>query len=266
MKICFSKSGNTTLRLFVFLIVYLLLFFHKHIKTSDHQEAIRSCSRYEFFTSDFIDTCEDIQSLMTQLTINHYSISKLKYQNLNSFSCLLLLLSGDISLNPGPVHQDTLQCLNAWNVLKNRGLHFIHLNILLPKIEELRYIAKSTNAAVIGICESKLDASVLNPEISIDNYKILHCDRNRQCGGVACYVRNYLSYNPLSAFPHEVENIFFEILLRNSKTITVGTIYRFPNQSNFLEILNDNMNKIDSVNNEIYILGDFNINLYINVS
>ena len=45
------------------------------------------------------------------------------------------------------------------------GLHFIHLNIpsLLPKIEELRYIAESTNATAIGICESKL---VLDPEIS----------------------------------------------------------------------------------------------------
>ena len=33
-----------------------------------------------------------------------------------------------------------------------------------------------------------------------------------------------------------------------------------------MEILNDNLNKIDSVNNEIYIIGDFNINLYINDS
>ena len=226
MKIWFSKSGNITLRLFVFLIVYLLLFLHKHIKTSDHQETIRSCSRYQLFTSDFIHTCEDIQSLITLLTINHYSTSKLKYQNLNSFSHLLLLLSGDISLNPGPVHQDTLQYLNEWNVFKNRGLHFIHLNInsLSPKIEELRYIAKSTNGSFIDICESKLEDSVLDPEISIDNYKILRCDRNRQGGGVASYVRNDLSYHTLSVFPREAENIFFEILLPNSKPITVGTI------------------------------------------
>ena len=202
----------------------------------------------------------------TQLTINHFSISKLKYKNLNSFSQLLLLLSGDISLNPGPVHQGTLQCSNEWNVFKNRGLHFIHLNInsLLPKIEELRFIAKSTNAAVIGICESKLDASVLEQEINIDNYKILRCDRNRHGGGVACYIGNDLSYNILSVFPCEIENIFFEILLPNSKPVIVGTIYRPPSQNNFLELLNSNMNKINSVDNEIYILGDFNINLFLN--
>ena len=96
---------------------------------------------------------------------------------------------------------------------------------MLPKIEELCYITKFTNAAIIGICESKLDASVLDPELNLDYYKILHCDRNRQGGGVACYVRNDLSYNTLSVFPREVENIFFEILLPNSKPITVGAIY-----------------------------------------
>ena len=44
----------------------------------------------------------------------------------------------------------------------------------------------------------------------------------------------------------------------------VGIIYCTPGQGNFLEVLNDNMNKIDSVNNEIYILDNFNLNLYLN--
>ena len=57
---------------------------------------------------------------------------------------------------------------------------------------------------------------MLEQEISIDNYKILRCDRNRHDGGVTCYIRNDLSYNILSVFPCEIENIFFEILLLNS--------------------------------------------------
>ena len=73
LKIWLNKSGNITLRLFLFLFVYLLLFLQKHIKTPDYQEAIRSYSRHKFFTSDLIDTYEDIQSLITQLTIDHYS-------------------------------------------------------------------------------------------------------------------------------------------------------------------------------------------------
>ena len=52
---------------------------------------------------------------------------------------------------------------NGWNSFKKKGLNFIHLNInsLLPKIEELCFIAKSTNAAVIGNCESKLDKKLV---------------------------------------------------------------------------------------------------------
>ena len=129
----------------------MLLFFHKHMKIPDHHEVIRSCSIYEFSTFEYIDTFENIQSLGTQPTINHFSISKVKYKNLNCFSQLLLLLSSDLNLNLGPVYQGTRQCSNKWNVFKSRSLHFIHLiiNSSLSKIEELHFNAKSTNAAVM---------------------------------------------------------------------------------------------------------------------
>ena len=117
--------------------------------------------------------CYDFQFLVTRMNSTFYSGSKLKYRNLSSYFYLLILLSGDISLNTGPTHQRKLQCLNEWNIFKSRDLHFIHPNInsVLPKIEELRIIAKSTNAAIIGISESKLDESVLEPENEIDDQR-----------------------------------------------------------------------------------------------
>ena len=101
-----------------------------------------------------------------------FSISKLQYRNSNSYFNLLLLLSGDISLNPGPLHNNQLQPQGEWSAFNSRGLHFIHLSVnsFLPKIDELRNIAKLSNAAVIGISESKLDDSVLSSEIHIDDY------------------------------------------------------------------------------------------------
>ena len=97
---------------------------------------------------------------------------------------------------------------------------------MLPKIGELRHIAKLTNAAVIGISESKLDYSLLTSEIQIDEYDLLRCDRNIHGKEVACYIRNDLSYNVKSYFPKDIENIFFELLLPTvtSKPIVVGTI------------------------------------------
>ena len=83
---------------------------------------------------------------------------------------LLILLSGDVSLNIVTTHQHKQQCLKKWN---------ININTLLPELEKLRIIAKSTNVAVTGIRESKLDESVLENEIQIDDSEFLRCDRNR---------------------------------------------------------------------------------------
>ena len=71
-------------------------------------------------------------------------------------------------------------------IFKHRGLHFLQLslNSLLPKIDEVRHIARLTNVAVIGISESKLDDSVSASETQIDEYDLLRCDRNRHGGGV----------------------------------------------------------------------------------
>ena len=131
-------------------------------------------------------------------------------------------------------------------MFRNRDLHFVHFNIncLLLKIKKLCHIAKSTNTAIIDISASELDVTVLEPGISIENYKILDCDRNRHSGGVACYVKNNSIYNPLSVFPCDVENIFFEILLPNSKPIIVETTHCPTGQSTFFEVIN-NMDKID---------------------
>ena len=65
-------------------------------------------------------------------------------------------------------------------------------------------------------------------------------------------------------FPNVIENIFFEILLPKTTPITVRIMYRPPSQTNFLEILNMTFEKVDIDKKEIYILGDFNINMYHN--
>ena len=100
---------------------------------------------------------------------------------------MLLILSGDINLNPGPVNMHQIKD-RKFEVFTRKGLHFIHLNInsLLPKIDELQYIAKNSNAAVIGISESKLDNTIYDSQVAIDGYKIVLNDRNRKGGDVAC--------------------------------------------------------------------------------
>ena len=162
----------------------------------------------------------------------HLTISKLKAKNNdNKFLCrFILILSGEISLKPGPVYNDHPPKLKEWYIFKIKGLGLPHLNVnrLLPKIDELRYIARFSNASVTGITESKLYNYILDSEIQIDNYHIPLCDRNRKGTKgclFCCFARNDFSYIKKDSFPEKTENILFEILPPKTKPITVRIIY-----------------------------------------
>ena len=57
-------------------------------------------------------------------------------------------------------------------------MHFIHfnINIILLKIDEIRYVAKLTNATVIGLSETKLDKTVLSSQLEIEEYDLVRSD------------------------------------------------------------------------------------------
>ena len=187
-----KHNRELRIKIFEFVILISVINVMKYFNHSEVYGSIKTCSLLHFFTYESIKTCNTVETSCLQSDLLFFSISKLQYRNSNSYFNLLLLLSGDIRLNSGPLHNNQLQPQSEWSVFNSRGLHFIHLNVnsLLPKIDELRNIAKLSNAEVIGISESKLDYSVLSSEIHIDKYNTLCCDQNRHGGGVVCYIRN----------------------------------------------------------------------------
>ena len=58
---------------------------------------------------------------------------------------------------------------DAKNIFQKRVMYFIHfnINILLLKKDEIRYIAKLTNAGVIALSETKLGNTALSSELKI---------------------------------------------------------------------------------------------------
>ena len=54
---------------------------------------------------------------------------------------------------------------------------------------------------------------------------------------------------------------FFEILIPKVKPIAIGIFCRPPNANDFLDIFSNDFQQIDRKTNEIYLPGDFNINL-----
>ena len=117
-----------------------------------------------------------------------FTIYHRKCINQAKYFTFILLLSGDICLKPGPPHNSQIDRLSC-NVFDKKGLHFLHINVysLLPKIEEIRFIAKKSKATVIGITETKLDGTIFDAELYLEVCSIVRCDRDRKGGGIACY-------------------------------------------------------------------------------
>ena len=87
---------------------------------------------------------------------------------------LLLILSGDIHPNPGPVTNNYSFChINARSLTApNR----------LTEIED--FISNIHDFDIVGISETHLNSSINDSLVYIPNYKILCKDRNRRGGGV----------------------------------------------------------------------------------
>lgn len=175
-------------------------------------------------------------------------------------------MSGDISLNPGPCKYLPDKNKDLFEPFRKRGLHFLHINVnsLPSKIDELRDIAGRTKPGVLGITESKLGSSVSDQEVNISGYNILRNDRNRNGGGVACYIRDDLCFNIRTVFSNSIEYVFFDLLIPKVKPISIGIFYRSPNVNTFFETFLNDLKLIDLAKSEVYFLGDFNINLLLN--
>ena len=68
---------------------------------------LKACNQIWMFTLDFIYICNELISFHSSLLCKFYTISKFKRIN-KSFHRILLIFSGDVSLNPGPAHNKSV--------------------------------------------------------------------------------------------------------------------------------------------------------------
>ena len=149
-----KQNPDVRVKIISLTIFFFLGSYVRHVQYATSYDEINVCSHSHFFTIELINKFESLYTSHLHSQSVFLSVSQLMYCNSNSYHRLLL---GDISLNSGPFHNLQPLDQNEWNIFKHRALHFLHLNInsLLPEIDELRHIARLTNAAVIEICESK---------------------------------------------------------------------------------------------------------------
>ena len=143
------------------------------------------------------------------------------------------------------------------------GMHFIRINInsLLPKTDEVRYIANITNASIIGINETKPGKTILSSGFEVDGYDLVRRDQSRR-SGVPYYIKSSIAYSYKDSFCSNTESIFVDMFLPKSKSIQLGILYRPPDKSDFVKHINNVFIETGVLDKqECYLLGDVNINL-----
>ena len=198
-----TNSKRNYLSLFPKWYAYIIFLIIK--SNTNNEIKIENLAKFDFFTHESILIMNNFHDSEAGANLIMLEISSIKiFKNDDTcFQFLFLLLCGDIELNPGPnVFHIPRDSIHNYKSFQERGLHFVHLNInsLLPKIDEIRLLALNSKPHLISLSETKLDSTILDEEIDVYGYSMIRSDRSRNGGGVACYVKNDISFNRKDSF------------------------------------------------------------------
>ena len=114
---------------------------------------------------------------------------------------------------------------------------------------------------ILALNETRLAPFASDSHIMINNYsKPARCDRNRQGGGVAVYVKDTISYKTRNDLPTSgLEIVCIEVMPKCSSSFIVLAWYRPPKyeHNSFFE-LEQILQILQSENKEVILLGDTN--------
>ena len=117
---------------------------------------------------------------------------------------------------------------------------------------------------VIGISETKItNSNESNAHPNISGYVFEHVPTPLASGGIGLFVDQSLNYSVLEKISNEAfQALWVEISFVDHKNIVCGIIYRQHNSpDDFLTYLDRTIEKMVSDDKDVYIMGDFNIDL-----
>lgn len=156
--------------------------------------------------------------------------------------------------------------LDTWP--SEQGLHIGYLNInnARNKKEEIATILDNngTNFHVFCFAESRLSPCISDVDMNMLGYQIIRLDPSQpKSTGLLLYVASSLKCKRLTTLEcYDVESLWLEISLKNSKPLIVGFVYRNPAEtSDWQDRFNTLMDEVTLLSLDITIFGDFNIDL-----
>lgn len=162
---------------------------------------------------------------------------------------------------------DSLTNVNGGN---HHLISMMHINCrsIQSKIPRIESLLASMSIDILAVSETWLDSDSADA-ISIPGYKFEHkCRATGRGGGVGFFIKQNLTYC-LFQLPHACsshttyESIFIYLLTEDGSRFMAGSIYRPPGSC--MDIFNQEwetlLSTIQSKAKDIFILGDFNIDL-----
>ena len=136
----------------------------------------------------------------------------------------------------------------------------LNIDSVLGHIDQLRILSDQEKPHIMCLNETKLDLSIYDSLVNVDNYQIIRNDRDRHGGGVAVYVHESVSYKIRSdLMPDNLEVVTLQIANSKFKPFIETSIYRPLGKTvsyfNDMEAL---LASLDSDNKEAIIVGDTN--------
>ena len=115
---------------------------------------------------------------------------------------------------------------------------------------------------MFGICESKLESSILNIELGMENYNSIKLDHWKRTGGFACNSIKPLCGSNKQNFCGDIESIFIDIIFPKSKPICFGVLHWPTHKPEFIDYLDNSLKEGNIFNIQVcYLLVDVNVDL-----
>ena len=153
--------------------------------------------------------------------------------------------------------------MNAW--FSSKGLHISHLNVhyLYPKLDEIKHLLNDQgNIDILCLCETFLNEEFSNNEVDIDGYQMIRKDRQTHGGGLVIYTKSYLScIHRDDLETADIEMLWIEVRNNRQKPFLLCYCYRPPSTTDWISKVEDAIEKANTEEKEIIMLGDFNYNL-----
>ena len=179
------------------------------------------------------------------------------------FLSLLLIRSGNVEVNPGPiVPQADSESLEESFILSYFSIVHYNIQSISSKIDLIGSELRNFN--IICLTETWLNQNTPDDSLKINEFKLYRKDRQADnYGGVCVYIKeNIHSRRRTDLELPNIECIWVEVNFHNKKFL-LGTFYRPPSSSaQTLSYIEDSISlAIDSNIKDVFITGDFNLDI-----